>query len=194
MKASKKVKRPRIQIIFWTTTSLVTKKEPVNIIIKVITPKTIFKDFGAALLNLLAMTPVILAILILTILAGKLITGPEFVMPRHRELNEIMAYPQWQVRAIIIITAICVVPFIEEMLFRGMLQTLLRSYIGRPWRAIIISSLVFAMFHENPQHWPALFVFGLALGYAYEKSGSLFRPIFLHLIFNAFSVFATLGQ
>jgi membrane protease YdiL (CAAX protease family) len=157
-------------------------------------PKTIFKDFVAALLNLLAMMPVILVVLILTILAGKLISGPEFVMPRHRELNEIMAYPQWQVRAIIIITAICVVPFIEEMLFRGMLQTLVRSYTGRPWRAIIIASLVFAIFHENPQHWPALFTFGLVLGYAYEKSGSLFRPIFLHLIFNAFSVFSTLGK
>ena len=157
-------------------------------------PKTILKDFVAALLNMLAMMPVILVILILTILAGKLITGPEFVIPRHRELNEIMAYPQWQVRAIIIVTAICVIPFIEEMLFRGMLQTLLRSYTGKPWRAIIIASLVFAIFHENPQHWPALFTFGLVLGYAYEKSGSLFRPIFLHLIFNAFSVFSTLGK
>jgi membrane protease YdiL (CAAX protease family) len=157
-------------------------------------PKTIFKDFAAALLNMLAMTPVILVILILTILVGKLMIGPEFVMPRHRELNEIMAFPQWQVRAIIIVTAICVVPFTEEMLFRGMLQTLLRSYIGKPWRAIIVASLVFAMFHENPQHWPALFAFGLVLGYAYEKSGSLFRSIFLHLIFNAFSVLSTLGQ
>jgi membrane protease YdiL (CAAX protease family) len=154
-------------------------------------PKTIFKDFGVALLNMLAMTPVILGILILTILAGKLIIGPEFVMPRHRELNEIMVYPQWQVRAIVIVTAVCVVPVIEEMLFRGMLQTLLRSYIGRPWRAIIIASLIFAMFHENPQHWPALFAFGLVLGYAYEKSGSLFRSIFLHLIFNAIMVFST---
>jgi membrane protease YdiL (CAAX protease family) len=157
-------------------------------------PKTILRDFGAALLNMLAITPVILVVLALTIIAGKLIAGPEFVMPRHRELNEIMAYPQWQVRTIIIITAIFVVPLIEELLFRGMLQTLLRSYIGSPWRAIIVASMVFAVFHENPQHWPALIVLGLLLGYTYEKSGSLFRAIFLHAIFNALSVFSALGQ
>lgn len=75
-----------------------------------------------------------------------------------------------------------------------MLQTLVRSYIGRPWRAIIITSMVFAVFHENPQHWPALFTFGLVLGYSYEKSGSLFSSIFLHSIFNALSVFSALGQ
>lgn len=157
-------------------------------------PKTILKDFGAALLNMLAITPVILVVLVLTILAGKLIIGPQFVMPRHEELNEIMNYPQWQVRAIIIITAICVVPFIEEMLFRGIFQTVLRSYIGRPWPAVIIASVVFAVFHANPPHWPALLVFGLVLGYTYEKSGSLFRPIFLHSIFNAFSVFSTISR
>jgi hypothetical protein len=94
----------------------------------------------------------------------------------------------------IIFTAIVVVPLTEEMLFRGMLQTVLRSYIARPWPAIIFASLVFVMFHENPQHWPALFVLSLCLGYAYEKSGSLFRPIFIHSLFNALSVFAALGQ
>jgi membrane protease YdiL (CAAX protease family) len=157
-------------------------------------PRTILNDFAAAFLSILAITPIIVVVLVLTILAGKLIAGPEFVMPRHRELNEIMAYPQWQVRAIIIITAICVVPFTEEMLFRGMFQTLLRSYTGRPWSAVIIASMVFAVFHENPQHWPAMFAFSLVLGYSYEKSGSLFRCIFLHSIFNALSVFSTLGQ
>jgi membrane protease YdiL (CAAX protease family) len=54
--------------------------------------------------------------------------------------------------------------------------------------------MVFAVFHENPQHWPAMFAFSLVLGYSYEKSGSLFRCIFLHSIFNALSVFSTLGQ
>jgi membrane protease YdiL (CAAX protease family) len=157
-------------------------------------PKTILNDLGTALLNMLAITPVVVIVLVLTILAGKLIVGPAFEMPRHRELNEIMAYPQWQVRAIIIVTTICVVPFTEEMLFRGMFQTLLRSYTGRPWSAVIIASMVFAVFHENPQHWPALFVFSLVLGYSYEKSGSLFRPIFLHAIFNALSVFSALAQ
>jgi membrane protease YdiL (CAAX protease family) len=157
-------------------------------------PKTILRDFGAALLNLLAVMPAILGILVLTTLIGELVVGPDFQMPRHEEIKQIMAYPQWQVRALIFVAAIVFVPFVEEMLFRGMIQTALRSLIVRPWPAIIITSLIFVVFHENPEHWPALFALSLCLGYSYEKSGSLFRPIFIHSLFNAMSVLAALGQ
>jgi membrane protease YdiL (CAAX protease family) len=157
-------------------------------------PKTIVRDFGAALLNLLAIMPVVLSAVILVTLAGKIIVGPEYQMPRHEELNEILAYQQWQVRVLIIVAAIVVVPFTEEVLFRGIFQTLLRSYINRGWPAIILTSLVFIVFHANPEHWPALFAFSLCLGYAYEKSGSLLRSIFIHSLFNAMSVLAALNQ
>ena len=157
-------------------------------------PKTIVRDLGAGFLNLLATMPVVLAVVILTILIGKLVVGGKFEMPQHAELKEIMAYQQWQVRALIIFTTILVVPLAEEIFFRGMFQTMLRSYIVRPWPAIILASLVFVVFHENPEHWPALFALSVCLGYSYEKSGSLFRPIFIHSMFNALSVFAALGQ
>lgn len=96
--------------------------------------------------------------------------------------------------ALIVFNAIVVVPLTEEIFFRGLFQTMLRSYITKPWPAIIFASLVFVAFHENPQHWPALFAPSLCLGYAYEKSGSLFRPIFIHCLFNAMSVFAAMLQ
>jgi len=157
-------------------------------------PRTTARDLGAAFLNLLAIMPVVLAMIILTTLVGKIIVGPGFEMPQHDELKQIIAYSQWQVRAIIVVTAVVIVPFTEELIFRGMLQTLLRSFIVRPWPAVILASLVFVVFHANPQHWPALFMLSLCLGYAYEKSGSLFRSIFIHSLFNALSVFAALGQ
>ena len=157
-------------------------------------PKTIFRDLGAALLNLLAVMPVVLAVIILITLLGELFAGPEYQMPRHEELKEIIEYPQLQVRILIIINAIIIVPFAEETLFRGMFQTLLRSYIGRPWSAIIVASLVFIIFHADAEHWPALFALSLCLGYAYEKSGSLFRAIFVHSLFNGMSVLAALSQ
>lgn len=156
---------------------------------------TVVRDFGAALLNLLAAMPMVLTVLLLTIFMGKLLFGPDFKIPRHEELKEIIAFQQWQVRAIIVFSSIIIAPLTEEILFRGMLQTVFRSYTQRTWRAIIMTSLIFAVYHfQYPLHWPALFVFGVVLGYAYEKSGSLFRAIFLHSIFNAISVFSTLGQ
>jgi len=65
---------------------------------------------------------------------------------------------------------------------------------GRVWLAIVISSGLFAMMHANPGHWPALFVLGIGMGYAYEKSGSLLQPIFIHALFNATTIAATLSQ
>ena len=156
--------------------------------------KTIVRDLGTALLNLFAVMPVVLGAIILTTLIGKLIVGPAFEMPQHEELKEIMAYPQWGVRTLIIVTAIVVVPFVEELVFRGMFQTMVRSVIVRPWPAIILTSMVFVIFHENPQHWFALFALSLCLGYAYEKSGSLYRSIFIHSLFNTLSVVAALLQ
>ena len=78
------------------------------------------------------------------------------------------------------------------MLFRGLFQTMIRSYLGRPWLAIAITSVLFAFIHADPEHWPALFVLAMGLGYSYEKSGSLFRPIFMHAMFNGLTIVAAL--
>ena len=156
-------------------------------------PKTIPRDFVAALLNLLAVMPAVLGAIILTTIIGKLIFGDKFQMPQHEELKEIIAYSQWQVRILIVVTAVIVVPFVEELIFRGMLQTLFRSYIVKPWPAIFLASFVFVVFHADMPHWPALFVLSICLGYTYEKSGSLFRSIFVHALFNAMSVIAALS-
>ena len=98
------------------------------------------------------------------------------------------------VRALIIITAVVIVPAFEEMLFRGLFQTWLRSLVARPWLAILICSGMFAVIHADAGHWPALLALSMSMGYAYEKSGSLFRPIFIHSLFNATSIIAVLNQ
>ena len=157
-------------------------------------PRTIPRDFAAAFLNLLAVMPAVLGAIILITIIGKLIFGDKFQMSQHEELKEIIAYSQWQVRALIVFTAVVVVPFVEELIFRGMLQTLFRSYIVKPWPAIFLASFVFVVFHADASHWPALFVLSICLGYTYEKSGSLFRPIFVHMLFNGMSILAALNQ
>lgn len=166
--------------------------------------KTIHKDFFAAFLNLLSVWPIVMLMIILTTFLGKLIWGQEFEMQQHQELELITAYSELPVRVLIIITTIAVVPAFEEMLFRGLFQTMLRSIFEirnskfrcrqSAWLAIGISSAVFAMIHANAEHWPALFALSVCMGYAYEKSGSLFRPIFIHSLFNATSIIAALYQ
>jgi len=177
--------------------------------------KTIVKDFFAALVNLLAVWPLITAVIILTMFIGEHIWGREYQMQQHQQLTMIAEYPQLPLRIMIFVVAVVIASLFEEMIFRGLFQTTIRSYFearfwsptaqGIPqearvtdrygaWAAILISSGLFAATHADTGHWPALFVLGICLGYAYEKSGSLFRPIFIHSFFNATSIIATLNQ
>ena len=144
--------------------------------------KTIIKDFFAALVYLLSIQPVIMA---------------DYHLQQHQQLEMITQYPELPLRIIVIIAAVIVAPVFEEMLFRGLFQSMARSYFETrygAWKAILVSSVLFAMVHANAGHWPSLFVLSLCIGYSYEKSGSLFRPIFIHATFNAISVISTLYQ
>jgi membrane protease YdiL (CAAX protease family) len=162
--------------------------------------KTVLKDLVAAFLNLLTVWPLMMAAITLTMFFGALIWGTEYQMQRHQELELITQYSQLPLRVLIVIVAVVVAPLLEELLFRGLFQTAIRSFLSAfrlgqsAWLSILASSGLFAIIHANAGHWPALFVLGVCLGYAYEKSGSLFRPIFIHSIFNAVSVTAALSQ
>ena len=113
-------------------------------------------------------------------------------MDQHLELELLVNHPQWPLTLSIIGVAVIVAPLVEELLFRGILQTLVRSYVDRPWLAVVVCAGLFAAVHANPEHWPALFVLGIGLGYAYEKSASLWQPIFMHALFNGTTVLSYL--
>lgn len=153
--------------------------------------KTIVKDFFAGAVNLLAVWPIVMAMIILTTSLGKLIRGQDYQIQQHEELKTITAYPQLPLRVLIIVIAVVIAPVLEELLFRGLFQSMLRGVAKNAWTAIILISVLFALLHPWT-HWPALFALSMCLGYAYEKSGSLLRPIFIHSLFNGITIIATL--
>jgi len=159
--------------------------------------RTIFRDIPAAFANLLAVCPLMYVAIRLTMFLGEYFQGGEYQMQRHEELQLVAARPELPVRIVILVATAIVVPVLEELMFRGFLQTTIRSFIkaaNAPWLAIAITSWLFAMLHADASHWPALFLLGACMGYSYEKSGSLFRPIFIHAIFNATSVVAAMNS
>jgi membrane protease YdiL (CAAX protease family) len=159
--------------------------------------KTIVKDFFMAIVNLLTVWPLMMAAITMTMFVASLIWGAEYEMQQHQQLEMITEYPQLPLRIMIVVLAVIIGPLLEEMLFRGFIQTTMRSFFNirnSAWPAIAASSAFFALMHKDPGHWPALFVLGVCLGYSYEKSGSLFRPIFIHIFFNASSVAIALNQ
>ena len=79
-----------------------------------------------------------------------------------------------------LISLIIVAPVIEEVAFRGILLHRW-SYKWGVKKAIVISSLVFALLHTDPV---GAFVFGLGMCVLYLRSQSLWVPIFCHAAHN----------
>lgn len=130
---------------------------------------------------------------IATAYAGKILIRPDFKIEQHQELGYIAKFDaNLAVVIAVFFTVVVIAPVVEEFLFRGLLQTTIRSFGYGPWFGIAISSALFAIVHAAPSHWPAIFFLSAGIGYSYEKSGSLFRPIFFHSLFNASAIISTL--
>jgi membrane protease YdiL (CAAX protease family) len=86
--------------------------------------------------------------------------------------------------AVLVVT---VVPMLEELMYRGLLQGALR-HVGLPvWPAIGVASVLFAAMHlgnTSPAAVVLLFVLSLGFGWAYERTGRLIAPIAMHGLFN----------
>lgn len=81
-------------------------------------------------------------------------------------------------------------PILEELLFRGAVtKLLLRQY--KPAKAIVLSALVFGLFHMNPVQVVGAFCSGLLFAWLYYKSRSVVPCILIHVLNNSLSVWLT---
>lgn len=108
------------------------------------------------------------------------------------QVQSVKEYPA--LLTVFVLCLITVVPFIEEVLFRGYLQESLQPFV-RPWTAVVITALIFALFHfsltqgiSNLLILGALFILALLLGYLKERQASLWSSLALHATFNGISL------
>ncbi|MEN8127950.1 MAG: CPBP family intramembrane glutamic endopeptidase, partial [Planctomycetota bacterium] len=149
--------------------------------------RTIHKDTGFSVVYLLAVFPPIQFALIAVLVAVQFVKS-DFEIQDHQTLTFLTESSSIAVIIMTVLIASVVVPVFEEMVFRGFLQSALRS-ATTPWTAILVTSALFASIHlPNYAHMPSLFILSCGMGYAYERSGSLFRPILMHVFFNGFSI------
>jgi hypothetical protein len=84
--------------------------------------------------------------------------------------------------------AVLVAPFMEEMIFRGILFGIFESQVGLRF-AILITAILFGGLHV-PEYWGAwnhmflIFLVGLVFSLARGISGSLAPSVFLHVGYN----------
>ncbi len=84
---------------------------------------------------------------------------------------------------LLLVSTVIAAPLCEEIMFRGYVQ---RAYERRsPWIGILVSGLIFALYHLRFQGAPALVPVALALGFVVWRSDSLFPGILLHAAYNS---------
>lgn len=82
-------------------------------------------------------------------------------------------------------------PIAEEIFFRGFLYGGLRPKFGA-LGAMIISSFFFTTLHFSIDAFVPILILGLSLAWLYERTGSLYPGIFLHMTNNALAVLTLL--
>lgn len=147
------------------------------------------KNFSAGLLTWVFAAPVVLIFtqlmsFIIPLFSHKAQVDQSVV----QHMKDIAKYPFlfWSTA----LGVITIVPIVEEILFRGFLQTWLFDIFGRT-NAIFVASLIFAGFHfsysqgiTNLELLPVLFILSCFLGFIYEKQQSIWASIGLHFLFN----------
>ena len=92
------------------------------------------------------------------------------------------------------------VPLAEELIYRGLMQTGLRTGLGvgetrrargLDWIAVGMTGVIFSVVHlgtADAHSLVILFALALAMGIAYERSGRLLVPIMMHAGFNGVNI------
>ena len=102
--------------------------------------------------------------------------------PAHWEPRHALAYV---VNGIVICT---VVPFVEELTYRGLGYSLLERF-GR-WPAIIAVGLLFGLAHGLVAELPIIAVFGSVLAWLRARTDSVYPGMLLHAAFNLVALIA----
>ncbi|NLF32995.1 MAG: CPBP family intramembrane metalloprotease [Planctomycetes bacterium] len=150
-------------------------------------------DTARGLLAGLAVYPICMAL-------AKLST--DLIPETFQEMHSVLVFLNEDVglssRLLAIAMAVVVAPIVEEVIYRGLLQTALRRVLGGPWRGIVAASLVFMVAHvvfaTDPlrpvglQAFAPVFALAVVLGYNYERTGRLLPSIIVHAFFNAVNV------
>ncbi len=76
-------------------------------------------------------------------------------------------------------------PIMEEICFRGLVLDGLLKTRCRPWLAILISALLFALLHGLGANFVTAMLFGILVGWLYWRTGSIIPGIIIHITNNS---------
>lgn len=103
---------------------------------------------------------------------------------RILELFAALDSPVW-----FILVGVVFAPLVEELFFRGFLFQGFRQQYG--WvKGGLLSSVIFGTAHLDPAAFLPTAILGFLLAYMYHRTNSVWVPIILHVLVNAFGLCA----
>lgn len=84
---------------------------------------------------------------------------------------------------LLILLVVIGAPFVEEIVYRGLLQRPLLNQFSAPVVVVFVAAL-FALIHFRPVEYPGLFVVGLVFGVCAWRTGRLGMAVAAHVGFN----------
>lgn len=92
----------------------------------------------------------------------------------------------------VLLNLVLLYPIVEELIFRGAIQTLLARWLKQHWLILSLANLttssLFVLVHlvnHSPAWAIATFIPSLAFGYIQERTNNIAAPIILHCTYNA---------
>ncbi|MFQ5424817.1 MAG: lysostaphin resistance A-like protein [Phycisphaerae bacterium] len=147
------------------------------------------RDLAVAMLGYVAIWPVCAGLLDVSIAALRW-GFPDYPLRQHDAIKTLISEDFLTLTGgLTLLSAVALAPFVEEMLFRGILQRALAQWSRSQWAAVVVSGVAFGCIHyPYIQTVPALACFGIVLGFAYARTRSLPLVVAMHAIFNAKTV------
>ncbi|WP_206445572.1 CPBP family intramembrane glutamic endopeptidase [Spirosoma sordidisoli] len=141
-----------------------------------------FRQRRSSALSFAPVAPAVFPLVALgTVALGLLIEPLTSVLPTPDWLEQLMrdAFTKDA-----IFSAVVCAPILEEILLRGIITDgFLKRY--SPTQAIVWSAVIFGVMHLNPVQTVGATLLGLALGWLYYRTRSLWPCIFLHFVNNS---------
>lgn len=127
----------------------------------------------------------------ITLIALALIPIPIWILLAPDESNDHIFLQQW-------LSLVLLYPIVEELLFRGLIQPLIKKGVIGRWSGVsyanVVTSIFFAashLFTREPIWAAAMFFPSLAFGYCKDRYKTVKISIALHCYYNASYFLAT---
>lgn len=120
-------------------------------------------------------------------IASLLFAPPEYL----DQIGYMLKFDTFNMAIFLMFGIVVLAPLGEELLFRGFLQKFLEEHWNDITRAVLVTSLFFAIIHLNPFWLIQIYVLGVLLGYLAWRTGSIWAGFILHAANNFMALIFT---